>query len=245
MVTLVYDMVLIWNPVDVPDFDHYNIYRVVGATPTLIGQSNKPAYIDKDMPEGFAYVYYVTAVDKLGNESAFSLPITKTSPPEFTAPLQPTQLKTNRTGSLQGVELNWEENVNPFATPIPEKDIKGYLVYRVSMDNPGGTIVQGELISIQSSNKFVDSSIPLSIDTHYKMTWVYYIVYAYDKYFNYSTGISSAVLPIPTASSLRGIVDYLSINLYWELPVPEKAPVSLIYPIVFISGTWYRGAYLD
>jgi len=66
---------LSWQPVDVPDFDYFTVYRG-----TTIGfQPGDPydftvdtAFVDNDLTAGEDYYYVVTAMDFNGNESDFS-----------------------------------------------------------------------------------------------------------------------------------------------------------------------------
>ncbi|MGA7615211.1 MAG: fibronectin type III domain-containing protein [Thermoanaerobaculia bacterium] len=62
---------VVWDRVDAPDFGGYNVYRTANGkrellTPTPIDQA---FYRDESVVPGTTYVYSVTSVDKVGNES--------------------------------------------------------------------------------------------------------------------------------------------------------------------------------
>ncbi|HEX7151462.1 MAG TPA: hypothetical protein VF618_08250 [Thermoanaerobaculia bacterium] len=63
---------LLWDPVEVPDLNGYNVYRTEGTarlklTPHPARQTH---FGDEAIQLGITYVYSITAVDKTGNESA-------------------------------------------------------------------------------------------------------------------------------------------------------------------------------
>lgn len=64
---------LVWDAVDAPDLDGYNVYRYEATsrlkmTPTFALKS--PVFGDESPNPGIEYTYAVTAIDKNGNESA-------------------------------------------------------------------------------------------------------------------------------------------------------------------------------
>ena len=61
---------LVWNPVQVPDLDHYRIYRRIGSSAPwkrLPFSGSDTTWFDAGRRPDAAYA--VTAVDKAGNES--------------------------------------------------------------------------------------------------------------------------------------------------------------------------------
>lgn len=63
---------LLWDAVDSPDLDGYNVYRVEGKYPPLLltpHPARQTHFGDESVDIGIAYYYQVTAVDKAGNES--------------------------------------------------------------------------------------------------------------------------------------------------------------------------------
>jgi len=61
---------LSWREIGGIDIDHYVIYQVDGADRKKAGRSVKPYYIIENLEPGVSYTFVVTAVDKLGLESA-------------------------------------------------------------------------------------------------------------------------------------------------------------------------------
>jgi hypothetical protein len=67
---------LSWNGNTESDFASYRVYRSVGGGPfQKVGEVELPAFSDKGVEQGKMYRYEVSAVDRLGNESAHSQPV--------------------------------------------------------------------------------------------------------------------------------------------------------------------------
>lgn len=78
---------LVWDPVEAPDLDGYNIYRYQGDARLKVKliphPSTVPYFTDISVELGIEYVYAVTSVDKNGNES------TETTSEKVMAPRTP------------------------------------------------------------------------------------------------------------------------------------------------------------
>lgn len=63
---------LVWDAVDAPDLQGYNVYRWEGTIRLKLtpGPAKQTHFGDESVDPGIAYTYSVTAVDKSGNESA-------------------------------------------------------------------------------------------------------------------------------------------------------------------------------
>lgn len=103
----------------------YRVYRSVGSEkPVLIGNSDRPEYLDATAEYGKTYSYIVQGV-RGASESEISAPYEITPVDRF-APAIPTGL-TAVTG-ISSIELVWERNTEP--------DLRGYRVYRALDDGP-------------------------------------------------------------------------------------------------------------
>jgi len=73
---------LAWERGDEPDLDSYRIYRAAeGEVETEIADGvSGTSFSDKDVRPGKRYRYWITAVDRLGNESARSAMVEQTAP---------------------------------------------------------------------------------------------------------------------------------------------------------------------
>ncbi|MFB3893209.1 MAG: hypothetical protein ACE15C_14425 [Phycisphaerae bacterium] len=77
-----------WAPSASADVDHYNVYSFANPEQTakelgqrhLVGSPYGPEFLDYGLASGRRYVYAVTAVDRAGNESAASEPLTIETP---------------------------------------------------------------------------------------------------------------------------------------------------------------------
>lgn len=198
-------------------------YKVKTATFSGGNTDVKPyGGVTSGVDDGYAYwpyYYYVTSVDKEGNESAPSSTIVKTSPTDVIAPATPVGLTARRLEDYSGVQLFWQENT--------EDDLKGYVVYR-TYDG-----VTYHIATILSNNTYKDDDIPRGVDPLFDATYVAYAVAAYDKSGN--IGVSTSVtgfFTIPAIRGLRHSIDFLSLNVSWTEPLPEDN----------ISGVavWYK-----
>jgi len=172
-------------------------------------KTSATAFEDKGLPAGF-YYYVVYAVDKSGNYSNPSNLIIKTAPENIIAPAQPTGLTVQRTDDLRAMDIFWNANT--------EEDLKGYIVYR-SFDG-----LTYDVIALQgsTSNNYKDTRIPAKMDTDSNTTPVIYAVSAYNKSFIESVPAGPTTpLEVPILAGLRGIIDYLAINVYWDYNKPE------------------------
>lgn len=107
------------------DIAGYNIFRSTSITGDFqklnkeLIDPDSPYYTDEDVESGKLYFYRVSAVDKAGNESKMSNAVSGTA--RDTTPPQPPKNLTAE-GKEHKVLLKWEAP--------PDKDLKGYYVYR-------------------------------------------------------------------------------------------------------------------
>ena len=211
-----YDTLIVWNVSGVVDFDHYNIYRYNDGTDEwdLIGAPKAPAWTDKLLPAG-SYYYCVSAVDKNGNESDVSDYIEKDLP-ELAAPSMPTGLVAERNTDRTSITLTWYPN-------LPAERVKGYVIYRSL--NAGSTY---QIIDTTSNNKYTDSSFPAPSQA-YSGQNAKYKIQAYNADMSASAATSATTaLEVALIEGLRTILDYLSLNVYWDNPSPERVAISYV-----------------
>lgn len=229
-----FDIELVWDEVDDPNLDHYDIVRYEYDSGSglwdeahLAGESKKPYFTDRKVPESYdpatgGYWYAIWAVDKQGRFSTNPAFIYKTSPPEvYAAPTTPTGLIAKRSEDYNGVEMFWNEN--------PEPNIKGYVIYRALDYNPliPANPVTWELIETTSSTKFTDRNYPLGYNVNvptWRITYTTYKIAAYDKEGNISTPTTNTnIFELPAIQGLRYNLDYLSLMLRWQTPLQEDS----------------------
>lgn len=200
----------------------------------LAGTTTRGYYKDQEMPVGF-YYYVIYTVDKEENYSDPTDVIQKFSPQDITPPPTPTGLTGRRTAGYNAVELTWNE--------IEEYDLKGYIVRRTL--NPYAGTPTWETIALTSSNKFKDSDIPRNYDATYQRTDVAYYIEAYDKSGNVSGSTAATpIFEIPAITGVRVSLDYLSLNIYWDEPMPEDG-IQAVAVLMRLKGatTWtFMGA---
>lgn len=195
----------------------------------LAGSSSKGYYKDRDMPVGF-YYYVIYAVDKEENYSDPTDMIQKFSPQASNPPATPTGLVGRRTAAYNAVEIYWNET--------EAHDLKGYVVRRTL--NPYDVTPTWETIALTGSNKFKDSDIPKNQDATYQRTDVAYYIEAYDKVGNISLPTAATpIFEIPVITGVRVSLDYLSLNIYWDDPMPEDG-VHAVAVLLRLKGsnTW-------
>jgi hypothetical protein len=172
-------------------------------------KSSSTSFEDKGLPAGF-YYYVIYAVDKEENYSDPSQIIIKSAPEDVNPPATPTGLTIRRSDDLLSMELYWNANT--------EEDLKGYIIYR-SFDG-----LTYDVIALLGStaNNYKDSRIPPQMDTDSNTTPVIYAVSALNKSFLESIPAGPTTpLEVPILSGLRAIIDYLSLNVYWNVNLPE------------------------
>ncbi|RJX19163.1 MAG: hypothetical protein C4575_09165, partial [Desulforudis sp.] len=79
---------LSWSPVEDPDFQHYAVYRSTtsGSGYGYLGITEGTAYSDMYLDPATTYYYVVTAVDDIGNASAYSMEVSATPLPDTEDP---------------------------------------------------------------------------------------------------------------------------------------------------------------
>ena len=133
---------LFWNANSEVDFDHYLVFRslFVGgpyvqiSAPFFNGVSPNLPFQDKNLSEATTYFYQLKAVDKSGNTSAASAPISVTTLPDTTKPAESAGVSifpSNTTASVL-----WK------ASPTPN------VQYRIILDrlNPDGSVLSTSTI---------------------------------------------------------------------------------------------------
>ena len=113
-------IVLNWSPsTDNVRVSKYNVFRD-GA---MIGSSPTPTYTDTGLQATTSYVYEVSAVDRIGNESARSAAVIgATLDPDLTAPSAPTNLNAEAIFAFS-VTLSWDASSD-------NRGVTGYRVFR-------------------------------------------------------------------------------------------------------------------
>lgn len=233
-----YDIELVWSEVDIQDLDRYEVWRNdhpwgVGDW-RLVGKPKSSRFTDKNVPfqiptEGYYYTIY--AVDKLENFSGPSSPVYKTSPMDSIVPATPVGLTARRTDSYEAVDLSWND--------IEAVDKKGYIVWRTL--DPLAITPTWEVIALTSSSKYKDSEIPRGNDAVLRVSEVSYFIESYDTSGNISAPTSAtAIFTIPLLRGLRASLDYLSVNVFWNEPLPEDdIPAVAIYMRKVGETVWY------
>ncbi len=216
----------------------YNIYRtttlsggqpVFGAAYTSVSGANASSFTDNGLAATTTYYYEVTAVDKVGNESAPSTvvnAITMTPPPTCTgnpsAPGKPT-LTSN---TVSSITLTWTAS-----TPSSGCTLGGYKIFRadVSPTSPIGT---------SSTNSYSDSA-NLAPNTAYT-----YTIEAYDNSGHTTTGASGQLStladttpPIAPASLTASVISSTQINLSWPAGSPGSEGVAVASYNIYRNGT--------
>lgn len=141
---------LSWEANSEQDLNKYNVYRAVyGDTGfNKIASVFENVYLDTGLSTGAEYRYYVTALDKAGNESAPSDIVTVIPTKDEVPPASPVGLKVTdlRTGGK--LLLSW--------TPNTENDLNGYRLYRAP--TPDGPFV--EVVELAGDvTKFTDETV--------------------------------------------------------------------------------------
>ena len=185
----------------------------------LAVKTSSTSFQDKGLPEGYFY-YVVFAVDKNNNYSEPSDIILKSAPENLIPPGMPTGLTVKRTDDLLAMDIFWNANT--------ETDLKGYILYR-SFD---GLLYEPIALLGPTSNSYKDNKIPAGMDTDSSTTPVIYAVSAINKSLVEGTPAGPTTpFPVPIVTGLRGIIDFLSINVYWDRNKPEDGIDS--YDVIF------------
>jgi len=143
-------IVITWAPVPEPDVVGYNIYRAIvrgnehKAVPQRLNKAilKDTNFLDIQINGGTLYRYFITAVDRGGNESKLSTPRTQRA------------IKAVKVLTPSGVRITSAEKGLPFVQwdPIESSDLKGYFVYRSTTRDRGYVKVS----SLLDLTEFVD-----------------------------------------------------------------------------------------
>jgi pectin methylesterase-like acyl-CoA thioesterase len=155
---------LTWTAGADADLAGYNVYRWVDGADagTAVKLTTSPvsaaSYTDKAVPDAAGYRYAVTAVDKVGNESARSTDVLA-AVADTTAPAVPGTLTA--TGTAADVTLDWADDT--------DADLAGYLVSR--SDSATGTFTKLTDTPITAS-AFKDATAVAGTKAFYQVTAV-------------------------------------------------------------------------
>ena len=128
-----------------PGENHFRVFRRGGeAQPVPIGESDSPAFVDKNIEYGKTYTYSVQAVNGAAESeigAGFEITPLDKFPPAVPAGL------TAATG-VDSIELAWDRNTEP--------DFKAYLVYR-SVENGPFEKIAGNLEAPAYTDKSLEA----------------------------------------------------------------------------------------
>jgi fibronectin type 3 domain-containing protein len=156
------------------DFSYYNLYRSVNNINnfSLLVQLTQIEYLDRFLEYDSTYYYYLTAIDKAGNESDETT-IIDAQPLNVAAPQPPIFLiasgLNNPLQSIQEIRLSW--------TPPDIGDLLRYKIYRSSDSD-----------FVANTNTLIDSTTIANYSDRFLLpnTKYYYKVIAVDKGFKES-----------------------------------------------------------
>ncbi len=155
------DSVLLdWADNTEPDFASYSVYRSTtsGSGYVLVSDNlTSSTYMDTGLTTGTPYYYVITALDAVGNESAYSSEVTATPVLDETPPAAPTGL-TASAASHNAIVLDWADNV--------ETDFASYSVYRSPTSGSGYGLVAGGL----TSSTHIDTGLSATSPYYYVVT---------------------------------------------------------------------------
>jgi fibronectin type 3 domain-containing protein len=153
-----------WSSNTEVDFGNYRIYRSVNNTLNFVKLVDllQTEYLDRFLEYDSTYYYYLTALDKAGNES-LPTSIIDVQPLNIAAPQPPTYLiaqgNNNPLQSTIGIRLTW--------TPPDIGDLLRYRIYR-SNDSDfvanSTTFIDSTIIAT-----YFDQNIPLNTKYFYKI----------------------------------------------------------------------------
>ncbi len=159
---------LIWATNSEPDLSYYKIYR--SQTQNFSPSTNdsiavvfkpKTRYEDNEVINGQTYYYRITAVDTIGNESAFSGEV-RATPHEKTAPSTPQNLQA--TPGKQQVTLTWTINT--------ETDLNYYKIYRSQTQNFTPTSNDSLAIIFKPDTSYTDTDVINGQTYYYRISAV-------------------------------------------------------------------------
>ncbi|KAA3617349.1 MAG: T9SS C-terminal target domain-containing protein [Calditrichaeota bacterium] len=196
-------VLLSWNNVPELDLSVYRIYGgVVGSPTSLIDSTTALKYMINGLSNGTEYQYYITAVDRWGNESLPSATMQVT--PDGTAPSVPANIVAMPLEN--SVFLNWDKN--------PESDLLRYHIY--SGQSAGN-------LSLTDSS-VVDSAI---VDGLINGREYFFAVSAVDRAINKSdTSAVVSAIPVnlvpPVVAGLAVIENDTKLTLKWtQSQIPD------------------------
>jgi hypothetical protein len=146
------------------DLDSYRIYRSINSLTAfkLIASTRQTEYVDRFLDYDSTYYYYITAIDRSGNESPPSS-IIDVQPLNVSAPQPPRNVVVSgyNNPSINSIEIriSW--------TPPDIGDLKNYYIYR---GNDSDFVVNNSSF-IDSTNVgiYVDKNVQVNSKYHYKI----------------------------------------------------------------------------
>ena len=177
------DVTLSWKNTIVSDLNGTNVYRSVKSNGPFVKLNTQLLGVDitsyKDqVPHAGPYYYYVTAVDKVGNENKSYMIFSEVHdivPPEV-------PVKLTAVSDTGMIRLTWQQNL--------EGDLKGYMIYRSVSKNDKNTFVL--LNSTPIKEAFYTDRLPRNARNEF-----IYKILAIDTSFNKSDYSSIASVKMP------------------------------------------------
>ncbi|KOV61220.1 cellulose 1,4-beta-cellobiosidase family protein [Streptomyces sp. NRRL WC-3618] len=208
-----------WN--SVPGAVSYIVHREwqYGDYPVKVATVTSTAWTDVKVNEAQSYAYWVTAVDKAGNQSARSAPI-GVERGDF-APSAPGGLTAGTTAT--GIALKWQ------APTVPNTgDLSGYLIYR------DGRLIKRVAPHLTS---YTDLGLQQGVTYRYTVTAVDQFNESVESKPATATAPATGLAPAPV-KGLRGAMNGTDIELFWERSPEDDVDIYHVYRGVLVEGVW-------
>ena len=157
-------IILEWSMVRVYDFDHYNVYKKIGKKYKRLNKTPlTKTYFEDKKPQIGKNIYFVSAVDKSGNESKIKKYITVILKDKIPPKITHFNIKKIKKGILVSFKCK-------------DKDYSGFEVYRSS----------GDILNYYNASNFIKAKKSFLDKNIAKKAHYFYRVVAYDKHGNAS-----------------------------------------------------------
>ncbi|UIX32232.1 fibronectin type III domain-containing protein [Streptomyces sp. GQFP] len=208
-----------WNPV--PGAASYVVHRhwQYGDGPVKVATVTSTAWTDVKVNERQSYSYWVTAVDKAGNQSARSASV-GVERGDF-APSAPTGLTATTTAT--GIALTWKAPTGPSSS-----DLSKYRIYR------DGRFV-GEVGPSRTS--YADIRVQQGVTYTYAVTAADIDNESVASAPVTATAPATGLAPAPV-TGLRGAMNGTDIDLVWDRSPEDDVEYYNVYRGVLIDGVW-------